>query len=530
MKGSLQAIQQWSLMKRTLFYIALLTFLTSSFLFLTPPGGKVREWMAQTVITTQHRSWAWIFVGAERRDLLVKKMQDDIELASLEKQNLGLVSVRKKSGKARSIDELIKVEDISGPLWKGKKMYVYDPTTIKIMTPNKPGEGERITSMVNRTGAVAGLNGGAFDDPEGLGNGFAALGMIISGGDIIFTDQDGSIPQHIVGFTKEGHLVVGKYDAFELRDMGVSEAVSFYPRLIANGKPMITSGDGGWGRAPRTAVGQRADGTVIFVVIDGRQKHSVGATLKEVQDLLLAEGAVIAGNLDGGASSELVVDGQLVTKPSSRYGERRLPSAFLVYDDPDSVQATRVWDGIDKIDAGGSHDHPDFLREQAEKRAKGQTTTPKPATETKPPAPAPKTEPAKPDTSGKAPASSGTSGEAKPGTAPGGKEPAAGGGGTSSAGNGSGTGAAGSGGEPAKPAGTQGQTGTEPGGSGTAPKPAGAGAAPSTDSTPAPSAAKPIAPDGGGTATKPVEAGDAATTPAATPAPAATAAEPIKTP
>ncbi len=65
-------------------------------MFLTPPGGKVREWMAQTVITTQHRSWAWIFVGAERRDLLVKKMQDDIELASLEKQNLGLVSVRKK--------------------------------------------------------------------------------------------------------------------------------------------------------------------------------------------------------------------------------------------------------------------------------------------------------------------------------------------------------------------------------------------------------------------------------------------------
>lgn len=122
-----------------------------------------------------------------------------------------------------------------------KKMYVYDPKSIRVMTPSKPGEGERITSMVTRTGAVAGVNGGSFDDPEGLGNGFAAIGVIISGGDIVFTDQDGSIPQHIVGFTREGKLVVGKYNIFELRDMGVSEAVSFYPRLIANGKPLITS-------------------------------------------------------------------------------------------------------------------------------------------------------------------------------------------------------------------------------------------------------------------------------------------------
>lgn len=364
----LQTIRSWGRLKRTLFWIALCAFVVSSFLFLTKPGSEIREWLAETVITTQHRSWAWIFVGAEERDLLVQKMQNAIEDAAREKQDLGMVNV----GKRRSAEKLVKVEDISGPLWKGKKLYVYDPKSIRVMTPSKSGEGERITSMVSRTGAVAGVNGGSFDDPEGLGNGFAAIGVVISGGDIIFTDQDGSIAQHIVGFTKEGKLVVGKYNIFELRAMGISEAVSFYPRLIANGKPLITSGDGGWGRAPRTAVGQKADGTVIFIVIDGRQSNSVGATLKEVQDLLLQEGAVNAGNLDGGASSEMVVGGELITHPSSRYGERRLPSAFLVYDNPSSVVANRVWDGIDKIDPGGSYDHPDFLREQAEKKARQQ--------------------------------------------------------------------------------------------------------------------------------------------------------------
>lgn len=372
MSRALQAIRHWSSWKKALFYFTMLTFLTSSFLFLTPPGGQIREWLAETVITTQHRSWAWIFVGAEQRDLMVKRLQDFNEEAAREKQDSSLIKIRNHQGKARSIDELIKVEDISGKFWQGKKMYVYDPKTIRVMTPPKSGEGERITSMVKRTGAVAGVNGGGFDDPEGLGNGFAAFGAIISGGEVIYTDQDGSIPQHIVGFTKEGILVVGKYNIFELREMGISDAVSFHPRLIANGKPLITSGDGGWGRGPRTAVGQKADGTVIFIVIDGRQAHSVGATLKEVQDLLLEEGCVNAGNLDGGASSELVVDGELLTKPSSRYGERRLPNAFLVYDDPTSVKADRVWDGIDKIDAGGSYDHPDFLREQAEKKAKQQ--------------------------------------------------------------------------------------------------------------------------------------------------------------
>ncbi len=381
MSRALQAIRHWSSWKKVLFYFTVLTFLTSSFLFLTPPGGQIREWLAETVITTQHRSWAWIFVGAEQRDLMVKRLQDFNEEAAREKQDSSLIKIRNHQGKARSIDELIKVEDISGKFWQGKKMYVYDPKTIRVMTPPKSGEGEKITSMVKRTGAVAGVNGGGFDDPEGLGNGFAAFGAIISGGEVIYTDQDGSIPQHIVGFTKEGILVVGKYNIFELREMGISDAVSFHPRLIANGKPLITSGDGGWGRGPRTAVGQKADGTVIFIVIDGRQAHSVGATLKEVQDLLLEEGCVNAGNLDGGASSELVVDGELLTKPSSRYGERRLPNAFLVYDDPTSVKADRVWDGIDKIDAGGSYDHPDFLREQAEKRTK-QQQNPAPPTKT----------------------------------------------------------------------------------------------------------------------------------------------------
>ena len=265
--------RNYSWLKRTLLVIAVCTFLSSSFLFLTPPGTFIREYLAKTVITTQHRDWAWIFVGAQRRDQMVLEMQNLTEVNSIEKQDLNAVQFNTN----RPIESLVKVEDISGQFWKGKRMYVYDPRTIRVVVPAKQGEGERITPWLSAQELSRVSMAEALMILTALGNGFAPIGAIMSGGEILYTDQEGSIPQQIVGFTKEGTLIIGKYTINDLLKLGVSEAVSFYPRVIANGKPLITSGDGGWGRAPRTAVGQKADGTVIFIVIDGRQTSSVGA-------------------------------------------------------------------------------------------------------------------------------------------------------------------------------------------------------------------------------------------------------------
>ena len=57
------------------------------------------------------------------------------------------------------------------------------------------------------------------------------------------------------------------------------------------------------GLNPRTAIGQRADGAVIFVCIDGRQAGSPGGTYKDATDIMIEYGAVNACNLDGGSSS-----------------------------------------------------------------------------------------------------------------------------------------------------------------------------------------------------------------------------------
>jgi exopolysaccharide biosynthesis protein len=158
---------------------------------------------------------------------------------------------------------------------------------------------------------------------------------------------------HIVAIDKEGRMIAGKYKPSELLKMGVQEAVTFAPRFIVNGVGQIKSQADGWGIAPRTSMAQKEDGTIMFAIIDGRQPgYSIGATLFDIQQIFLEHGAVTAANLDGGSSTVLVHNNQIVNRPSSEFGERYLPTAWLVFDNPNAVQIRNIWEGLDpsKID------------------------------------------------------------------------------------------------------------------------------------------------------------------------------------
>ena len=135
--------------------------------------------------------------------------------------------------------------------------------------------------------------------------------------------------QPIVGFDQNNQLVVGTMTGQECLDRGIRDAVSFGPTFIVNGKAMEVAGSGG-GLNPRTVLGQRADGAVLMLVIDGRQSHSIGATYKDCIDVMLQYGAVNAANLDGGSSSMLVYNGEVQNVCASLYGSRPLPTAFIV--------------------------------------------------------------------------------------------------------------------------------------------------------------------------------------------------------
>jgi exopolysaccharide biosynthesis protein len=132
------------------------------------------------------------------------------------------------------------------------------------------------------------------------------------------------------------------------RFLGLGAFLLYRFRFIVNGKGLVRNQADGWGIAPRTCMAQTKDGTIMFIVIDGRQPgYSMGATLYDIQKILLEKGAVTAANLDGGSSTVLVKDNNVLDRPSSKYGMRYLPTAFLVFDHPEQVVVKNIWQGID---------------------------------------------------------------------------------------------------------------------------------------------------------------------------------------
>ena len=110
------------------------------------------------------------------------------------------------------------------------------------------------------------------------------------------------------------------------------DAIEFGPFLIINGKQTKIKGNGGWGIAPRTAIGQRKDGTVLFLVVNGRIPSSIGASMNDISDLMKKYGAYNAANLDGGSSSELVIKNKIINIPvgGDKLGLRNMPTFWIV--------------------------------------------------------------------------------------------------------------------------------------------------------------------------------------------------------
>lgn len=226
--------------------------------------------------------------------------------------------------------ETIEVKDITGPSYSGKMMIVHDPSRVKVASITTFSEeigGKTVVKFAKEFGAVACVNGGGFSDGNGVGSGGVPLGIVISNGEFLYGSK--TTVSSVVAFDTDNRLIVGKMSGQEAIDRNVRDAVSFGPAFIVNGVPAEVSGTSG-GVNPRTVIGQRADGAVLILVIDGRQPHTLGATYKECINVMLEYGAINAANLDGGTSTAMVYNGEIINSCSSLYGPRRIPTAFIV--------------------------------------------------------------------------------------------------------------------------------------------------------------------------------------------------------
>lgn len=219
------------------------------------------------------------------------------------------------------------LENISGKGFVGYLLTILDPTRVFVGMPNNYGGlGIPLKEMCEKYGALGGVNGGGFVDENGAGNGGLPLGLTIVDG-VCYSGGSSSDP--IAGFTAEGLLYVGYYNRADAEALGIVNCASFSPLLIINGQ-QVFSPNASSGVNPRTAIGQRADGAVLMLVIDGRQSHSMGATHQDVVDIMLEHGAVNACSMDGGSSTTMYYNGEYINSVSAAYGRpRELASAFL---------------------------------------------------------------------------------------------------------------------------------------------------------------------------------------------------------
>ncbi len=219
------------------------------------------------------------------------------------------------------------LQRVTGSGYSGFMMIVLDPTRVIMgSVPEHFGvRGYTVAEMVEKFDAVAGINAGGFYDPNGNGNGSIPDSMVVFRGKSYYSGTR----QGFAGLDSAGILHVGTPGKEELAEMDIQYGVSFGPVLVANGESVLPENTAS-GLNPRTAIGQRSDGAMLLLVIDGRQVVSLGATLQDLAEIMLKFGAVNACNLDGGSSSLMWFQGDYINNCASVIGIRPVPTTFLV--------------------------------------------------------------------------------------------------------------------------------------------------------------------------------------------------------
>lgn len=244
------------------------------------------------------------------------------------------IAVTNVPSDAEICEDGIEVYEVHGRMYYGKIMIIQDPSRVKLAVIDHfsiEGRGITLLDMVAKYDCIAGINGGKYEDQSGLGSGSLPEGIVISEGQLLIGEPDTAYG--LCGFTNDNVLVVGTMTASHALSIGIRDAVSFGPAIIINGKSANYSGTGG-GLNPRTAIGQREDGAVLFLVIEGRQTSSMGASMADLIEIMTEYGAVNAYNLDGGMSSSMVYEGEEIISNCVHGYARRIPTAFVVERNP----------------------------------------------------------------------------------------------------------------------------------------------------------------------------------------------------
>ncbi len=311
------------------------------------PAAK--ELLVTTLLETgQMKDVASWFLSPEE----IQQIVDGNTMGSFENDiDSSLISIDKtpEAGENGEEQKDIEVVEISGRTFFGTMLIIKDPSRIELASiyPWKE-EGVPLDQLVHDAGAVAGINGGLYNSSNNSGG--KPYGVVVCKGEIQLNEPQQYPGLVLIGFTEDDILEIipiGDYSKKDVenlvREKKIRDAVTFqeeasdknnhFVQLVINGEARDMNGMGS-GLNPRTAIGQRADGSVLMLVTDGRGKAGhLGASASDLINIMVEYGAVNAANLDGGSSSCMYYnDEYLMTSVTFYYSNSswKLPLGFVV--------------------------------------------------------------------------------------------------------------------------------------------------------------------------------------------------------
>ena len=344
------------------FILATLGCFGGLFLLYSPYAG-FRDWLITTAMSTMSHKYlaTWFFDEETINDSLARNSIEDtgattdtdlIEIVDYSDENIVYENEYEEAILKKSKENNdYKIIEIEGDKFSGHMAVIYDPSRVKVAASDYLGDdGQYLTTISEREESLVAINAGGFVDEAGDGTGGIPVGITISEGEYLWTDtyrgQGG-----LIGLNNDNKLILGKYSVRQTETLGIRDGVTFGPFLVVNGEPVKMSGNGGWGRSPRTAIAQRQDGIILFLVLDGNRTLGRGATLKEVQEILVNYGAYNGANLDGGTSTSMTVRSSLINDPTTQSGSHRtrpVATAFILEaDDSDDGDYSVVKDKVE---------------------------------------------------------------------------------------------------------------------------------------------------------------------------------------
>ncbi len=337
-------VRPWAVMI-LLFAIGVLTIVSSYVTVLygnIPFVVKWRNIWIETAMTTDQHKWLATSFFPDRLIDEVMSRQVDIkdifvtdiygnESEDLLGQDSLTVGEPDKFGNTVFVNdknENIVILEIKKETFVGKLVLIDDPSRVSLkVTDYKNSRGEFICDYLEEENGIVGINASGFADPGGTSMGGVVTGQCVSDGEYWGTYNS---KYTLLGFDENDRLVVGGME--DWTEYNIRDGMQYRPSLIIDGIKVVED-SAGWGLQPRTVVGQCENGVVLFLVADGRQVgYSLGATMEDCADVLLQYGAVTAGACDGGSSSVIAYDGEVINKPSARQMPtgRYLPNAWVV--------------------------------------------------------------------------------------------------------------------------------------------------------------------------------------------------------